>query len=197
MSRERLELHFPSSAPSLDLRDAHSRTPAISVPFQNLVQEMIPDMPIVPDSRTICIVRPGAVSRGDACRPQQCGHRVQAAGQGEFGRRPPRPATTGRAGACYAKGISGIDRGDGGHCRGSLGAGPVAASGQPAIWDVLGRGRVRRSVAVAHAANHLWSARRPDGDRTGRRQWAAAWPNVPAAWPVRGTFVPAATATAG
>src|ERR1700722_12470630 len=70
-----------------------------SLPERNLPQGKSPSVPIVPSSRTICVVRPGVCIGG--CPPavaiQQPGaNRTRVAGLGEvYGQRPLCPATVG------------------------------------------------------------------------------------------------------
>jgi hypothetical protein len=125
---------FPFSAVDPGSSIAFAGSPRAPDPFRNPSQATQPDVPIVSFSRTTCVVRVGCGVSGDArisLAPDQGG--CSAGGR-------LRPATTGRAGACHAKGISGDDRGPRG--RGGGGLGTAAGS--------IGRGAGRISRAGGH-----------------------------------------------
>jgi hypothetical protein len=111
--------------------------------------------------------------------------------RGVIGRRPSRPAMVGRAGACHAKGISGINRGVAGRGRCVLGTGtsPFAASGRSAwcvrsgcvcSWGVCSWGVCSWGVCSGHGCSpHGWSSpcdhAACDVWACGRSCWA--WPH--------------------
>ncbi len=197
-------LHSPPSSALLSppshliLPDALLVIPLIHVPFWNLAQDGIPPMPILPRSRTICIVRPGVSIGGcSSVAPSDNWERVAGLG-GVLGRRPCRPATAGRAGACHAEKISGIYRCVGGRSQRSLGSRPDA--GNTGRRSPSGH-RPRRgyhSRARACAGYHATHCSRPTGRsaRVGANGWlrATAWANVSKSGAVHGSDVSATTA---
>lgn len=172
--------------------------PVTHGPFWNLAQDDVPPMPILPNSRTICIVRPRVSIGGcSSVAPSDNWERVAGSG-GVLGRRPCRPATAGRAGACHAEKISGIYRCVGGRSQRSLGSKPDA--GYTGRRSPSGH-RPRRgyhSRARACAGRHATHCSRPTG-RSARagangRPRATAWANVPEPGAIHGSDVSATTA---